>query len=251
MRRAVLNLTPLLDLLLILLFAYQITAWVTATEVEATAHSQVTKVLADVAMLSDALDTSRSQLKLAQEALDNANTKAELIAERLTSALERHKELEQKSAAMLQLLLKIERESPSSLSAENAKKLEELMKSASETEKAVVTAISRYQKLADTFTFVEVNLREDFLVELKQGSEPPVRLYGEEEQALIAQIENSLLNLNSPRDVVVVLFRYGDVLIRRRDSIQKAVESAVRTQLPASFKDKRFYLVKEGYHRER
>ena len=248
MRGYVLNLTPLLDLLLILVFAYQISTWVHASEVEQGAERRVTAISEEVGRLTGKLVSAQEELiKSIKKASENEKV-ADNLREALSASAASFEAVQSRLSSAVSLLLEVQRSG--GVSADTAKKIAELVGNATEVERKIARELSRYEALGEVMTFVDVFVREDFLVSVTVGSSKPQEIVVDEGAKLSSAIEAALTSLESPRDVVIVMFHYGDILVRMRDEIELLLGELVKDRMPQAYPNRRIFLLKEGYYHE-
>ena len=246
-RRVVLNLTPLLDLLLIMVFAYQINTWVVASEVKREAKEKAAEISDE--LVDEVFKTTRLAKMLEQlRAEFNEVKRTNESMKRTVENSKRYAEiLEENLAQSFRLLLRFNEKSTGVLSDSECRQIGQLLKAATGRITELRENLDRFQRMTELFTFYVINLKEDYLLELQTVSGRTERVMLGQLDEIQKNVENALLRFPPPRDVLVVFFKYGDVLVIRREAVLNALERLTASGLPAKYPERLIYLVEEGY----
>jgi hypothetical protein len=248
MRRIVLNLTPLLDLLLIIVFAYQVNTWLQATEARQDARDKVVQVESVVRELRGELEKRETDLSaLAARLAEQRNCTEAAIAE-LTAMTEEVELARAKLAAAVNLLSKVDKEMASDMTGETQGELDELLKSLNARDRTAVEALQRYDMLSEELSIWELRFESDYRLVIRQSGSDPVEVFlAEELVGVRIALLGAMEKLPQPRKTVALFYSYGDLRVRRAEAMEAELRQLLTQELPAKFPDSQFILLEEGY----
>ena len=229
MGRITLNLTPLLDLLLILVFASLLHTWT----VSAQTSSRQKQKLSDAEQSAIQARSEVSVLKQRLQQLQMQLAAAEELSQRLS-------QYEMRFTQAVQLLIELAR--TDSLDERQREALSELTDELS----SAPTHRERMALVRSAMSVFEVRLASDNKAIITYADKRTEVLF-DEEMPSARQLAGSISDLGDSRDVAIVFFSYGNVLVSVRDSFRKALEKCVSGSLTDELELKAAYLLETGY----
>jgi hypothetical protein len=248
MRRTVLNLTPLLDLLLIIIFASQINTWVQADEERKDAQKEITRLTTaqrELNMYTTRVESEKAMLEAALAKAKASEAMERTAREKLAAELI---EAVRKLAAATAVAAEMLRSNPGALSSDQRNLLKELVESGGKEAKTLRTMMQRYAKVAEVVSIWEAYLPSDYrLVIRRQGSEPMEILLEDSLDGIEDSLVDAMRRLPEPSRVALLFFSYGELKVQRKDRVTQALSAAFRDRLAVTYPESKFYFVEEGY----
>ncbi len=248
MRRTVLNLTPLLDLLLIIVFASQVNVWVQASEDMEKREKTISRMSQDYRKLQDHTARLEGERAVLQSELSETRKRAaaeEAAREEATTELALARE---RLAVAIAVAEEVLRSPNSPLDPAQKELLEELKESGGEETRTLSTVMSRFNKLGELVSIWEARLHSDYRLTVgRAGQEPLSILMDDEFSGLPMQLDALFAQLPDPERVTVLFFSLGDLRVLRKERVLAELTAAFSDRLAVRHPERRFYLVEEGY----
>ncbi|MBI2899721.1 MAG: hypothetical protein HYY17_06020 [Planctomycetes bacterium] len=245
-RRLITNLTPLLDMVLLVLFAYQIQSSFVLARTATTARSE-----AEIRR-----DTEDSARRVARENEALRGEREKLLRE-LEELREKNRSLEEHVRQIARVLHGMFGRVPedqfframAGASREDARKIREALdRWQSEPAEAVLRRLARIESYNRHVTSWMVHLRDEHSAEVRLNDGPPVRLtLSSNEAELRSRIGKAFAEFEEPKDLVIVFFSWGRLLKTQKDLVEDVLEILTQDALRIRYPNKRFYLTREGY----
>lgn len=248
-RRLITNLTPLLDLVLLVVFAYQIQSGTAVARATTTARSE-----AEIRR-----DTEDSARRIAREN-EGLREQNERLLRELQELRERNRSLEESVRQIARLLHGMFGRIPedhfframAGASREDVRRIqEELDRLRTEPPEAVLRRLARIDSYSRHITSWMVHLRDDRTLVVRVNDGPPRRVpLASNDAELRRLLGKTFGELEEPKDLVIVFFGWGRLLKTQKDAVDDVLELLVQDTLRIRYPHKRFYLTREGYRPE-
>lgn len=234
-RKLVTNLTPLLDLVLLVIFAYQIQASTLVNRAATTARAE-TEIRRDVE------DSARDLLRKNDE-----------LTEELRDLRERNRTLEEHTRRVAQSLHGLfgsvsEEQFYRALADASREDIRRVQEQLDRPGEDVVRRLARIEAYHRHITSWMVTLRDDHVLEIRvnDGAAVTVAL-SDNEADLRNRISKALADLEEPKDLVIVFYAWGRLLKTRKDLVDDVLQHLAQETLRLRYPGKRFFLSREGY----
>ncbi|GAB4155004.1 MAG: hypothetical protein Kow00107_04910 [Planctomycetota bacterium] len=243
----VLNLTPLLDLLLIIVFAYQVNTWLHAAETRDVASAKVVEAERAARSLKAELDESRRRLVEITAQLERARIESEIDRKAFALAAEEAEGLKIRLAVAMEILRRL-KEGSADLTPRESSELEKLLQAVTTQEADISRYLKRYNLLSSEIAMIEVDLPSDYRLLISQGEQDRIQvLISEDLTGLEERVSEVFSDLRAFPSTCAVFFRYGNVRSLRMERIRERLKSLVTTVLPEKFPGTDFIFLEEGY----
>ena len=227
--RTTLNLTPLLDLLLILVFASLLHTWTVSAQTSSRQKQKLSN--AEQSALA-----ARSEARALKQRLVQLRTQL-AAAEELSQRLSQY---EMRFTQAVQLLIELAR--TDALDERQREALSELTDELS----SAPTHRERMALVRSAMSVFEVRLVSSNKAIVTYADKKTEVLF-DEEMPSARQFAGSISDLGDSREVAIVFFSYGDVLVSVRDRLREVLERSVSGPLMDELELKAAYLLETGY----
>lgn len=234
-RKLVTNLTPLLDLVLLVIFAYQLQAAAVVRRAAETARAE-TEIRRDVE------DSARGLLKKNQE-----------MAEELRELREKNRTLEENVRRVSESLHALFGSIPedrfySALTNATREEIRRVQEQLDRPGEDVLRRLARVEAYNRHITSWMIHLRDDHVLEIRVNDGPAATVpLSDNEAELRRRISKALSDLEEPKDLVIVFYAWGRLLKERKDLVDDVLQHLTQETLRMRYASKRFYLSREGY----
>ena len=249
-RRILFKLTPLLDLLLIVIFAYQIRSTQLVAETTRLAEEgreQASRVARNETEFRERVESDARALRKQNEVMMEELSK---LRQRLETTRERVKAL---SVILHEVTSDIPAEDfariLSAADPETLVKIEETVdRLRGEGPGAVLRELTRFQAVRKHVTLWAIHLPGDQRVELRVDDREP-REFTVAGAAPVARNElgRALRELEQPKDLVIIFFSWSRVLKEWKDVMGDTLHHLTTETLRTTYPGKRFHVSREGY----
>jgi len=217
-RPIVLNLTPLLDLLIILLFASYLNMWINSADSTERAKQEKSAVSAD-------LEQTRSKLGKSREDFLVADSYASIAAG---------------------LLANVEPSAIKGLTSEESALLDQMITSRGESGSAIIGKLSRYGDLAGATDIVMMHLEYKTLVVTHENSGYTAK-YQYSENSYLATITTAVRAVPLSHSVVFFFLTWGDMPASQKEAVLTAAKEIAGSSSSPSDTGRRIYLLGDKY----
>jgi hypothetical protein len=238
-RRLFVNLTPLLDLLLLVIFAAQIRSSVVVREAVVTARNE-----SDIRR-----DTEDSARRLAEKNETLLQEVEDLRAKHLTFREHARRLASSLHAAVQRIPEEDFFRTLSGASREEIRAIQETVDRSSGED--LLRRLARVESYNRHVTSWMLHLKEETVLEIRVNDGPPRRVVlGTNEAELRNRISKALAELEEPKDLVLLFFSWGRLLKSQKDRVDDVLDLLTRDTLRIKYPNKRCHLAREGYRLE-
>ena len=250
-RRILFKLTPLLDLLLIVIFAYQIRSSQLVAETTRLAEEE----------MAQASRNARNEAEFRERVEADARElrkNNELLMKELSRMRQRLETTRERVKALSVILHEVTSDIPaedfarilSAADPDTLVKIEETVdRLRGEGPGAVLRELTRFQAVRKHVTLWAIHLPGDQRIELRVDDGEP-REFTVAGEAPVARNElgRALRELEQPKDLVIVFFSWGRVLKEWKDVMGDTLHHLATETLRTTYPGKRFHISREGYN---